>query len=262
MKAFFSVCVLVLGLAGPGLAQEPSDLHQPWDQILEAYLSPSPDGINRFDYDALRNASQDRSSLNDYIETLETVPVSTLAAEDQFAFWANLYNAVTVKLIVDEAPERSIRQIRPRPWSIGPWGVDRVEVEGRALSLDDIEHDIMREQFEAPLVHYAVNCASIGCPNLKPTAWRGATLDTDLETAARAYINHPRGVSVTEEGLVVSRIYDWFDKDFGGDDAGVRAHLLEYATDDLANAIRARPRIVDYAYDWSLNQTGSTSNMR
>ena len=253
MKAFICVWGLVLSLVLTAGSQAQSDIHEPWDALLGAYLVQSEDGINRFDYDGLRDAPDDRAALSAYIETLEAVPVSRLEPEDAFAFWANLYNAVTVRLIVDEAPERSIRQIRPRPWSIGPWGVNRVEVEGRALSLDDIEHGILREQFEAPLVHYAVNCASIGCPNLKLEAWRGETLQADLEAAARAYINHPRGVRVTEDGLVVSRIYDWFKEDFGGSDAGVIAHFQTYADSNLAAQIGVNSSISSYDYDWSLN---------
>lgn len=255
MKAFIRACSVAFGLVLASIASAwaQADPHHAWDALLRTYLVESADGINRFDYDGLRRHDVDRASLSDYIETLEAMPVSVMEPQDQFAYWANLYNAVTVRLIVDEAPANSIRQIRPRPWSIGPWGVDRVEVEGRELSLDDIEHGIMREQFAATLVHYAVNCASIGCPNLKPDAWRGDTLETDLEAAARAYINHPRGVRVTEDGLEVSRIYAWFQEDFGGDEAGVLAHLLIYAEPELAIELQGRTRISAYAYDWSLN---------
>ena len=127
-------------------------------------------------------------------------------------------------------------------------------MEGERLSLDNIEHDIMRPRFDAALVHYAVNCASIGCPNLKATAWRGGTLDAELDLMARAYVNHPRGVTVTERGLIVSRIYRWFRVDFDDSEAGVVAHLLEYAEPELAAAIEADPDIVAHAYDWALNQ--------
>lgn len=259
MKAFIGACSAAfgLGLASLSSVWAQADPHLAWDELLRTYLVESADGINRFDYDGLRRHDADRASLSAYIETLEAMPVSEMEPQDQFAYWANLYNAVTVRLIIDEAPTNSIRQIRPRPWSIGPWGVDRVEVEGRDLSLDDIEHGIMREEFEAPLVHYAVNCASIGCPNLKPDAWRGDTLEADLEAAARAYINHPRGVRVTEDSLEVSRIYAWFQEDFGGDEAGVLAHLLIYAEPGLAIELQGRTRISGYAYDWSLNDLDS-----
>jgi hypothetical protein len=132
--------------------------------------------------------------------------------------------------------------------------VERVTVEGEALSLDDIEHGVMRPRFDAAMVHYAVNCASIGCPNLKATAWRAEGLQADLEAAARAYINHPRGVTVTQDGIVVSRIYRWFREDFGDSEDGVIAHLLTFADPQLAAQIEARPTIAGHAYDWSLNR--------
>ncbi len=251
MRILFFLASLIF--AAPAAAQS-EDLHSPWDSLLASYLSDHPDGVARFDYDALRSSDADTVALSNYIAALEAASPSTMSNDEAFAYWANLYNAVTVRLIVEEAPENSIRQIRPRPWSIGPWGVDRVTVEREDLSLDNIEHDIMRPQFDAPLVHYAVNCASIGCPNLKATAWRPDTLQADLEAAARAYINHPRGVTVAEDGLVVSRIYRWFKEDFGDSDEGVIAHILQYAEPELAAAINANPRIDGHAYDWSLNQ--------
>ena len=247
LSLIFALCIT------PAWAQE-SDLHSPWDTILSQYLSEHADGVNRFDYDALRTNTEDRARLEQYINDLSTQKPSLMEHDHAFAFWANLYNAVTIKVILDAAPSRSIRQIRPRPWNIGPWGQDRVTVEGRNLSLNNIEHDIMRDEFESAQVHYTVNCASMGCPNLKTTAWRGDTLSADIEAAARAYINHPRGVTVTDRGLVVSNIYQWFKADFGGDNDGVMAHLLEYAEPDLVAAINANPRIVGHEYDWALNR--------
>ncbi|MCP2670090.1 DUF547 domain-containing protein [Maricaulaceae bacterium EIL42A08] len=242
-----------LFVAGPVHAQS-EDLHAPWDTLLASYLSEHPDGVARFDYAALRASDSDTQTLQSYISALEAAQPSQMSDGEAFAYWANLYNAVTVRLIVEEAPERSIRQIRPRPWSIGPWGMERVTVEGEELSLDNIEHDIMRPRYEAALVHYAVNCASIGCPNLKATAWRAEALQADLEAGARAYINHPRGVTVTEDGLVISRIYRWFREDFGDSEEGVIDHLLTFAEPELAAAIEANPRIDGHAYDWDLNR--------
>ena len=255
MRFLIRLTILSVVAAGAAGAQTPSeDLHAPWDRLLAAYVEPGPDGVNRVDYAAWREDEADRSALERYIEALESQPVSDFPPDAAYAFWANLYNAVTVRLILDEAPERSIRQIRPHLFAIGPWGVDRVTVEGEDLSLDDIEHGIMRERFEPALVHYAVNCASIGCPNLKRTAWRADGLDAALEQAAREYVNHPRGVTVTEDGLVVSRIYKWYREDFGGSEDGVIDHLSSYAEPGLAAQIRANPDISGHAYDWSLNR--------
>lgn len=248
--------VFAAGCCAPAAAQ---DIHARWDAILAEHLVESPDGINRFDYAGLRGDAEDRAALEAYIAALEAAAPSRMDDDAAFAYWANLYNAVTVKLIVDEAPERSIRQIRPHLFAIGPWGVERVTVEGEALSLDDIEHDIMRPSFEAAMVHYAVNCASLGCPNLKPAAWRAETLGRDLEAAARAYINHPRGVTPVEGGVEVSRIYRWFREDFGDSEEGVVAHLLDFADAELAMHIRNTRDIRGHQYDWALNRVSDAS---
>ena len=248
-----ALAVFLTSLAAQASAHG-DDVHAPWDRLLAQYLTEAPDGVNRFDYAGLRNTPADRAALEDYIAALEAAAPSQMSEDAAFAYWANLYNAVTVRVIVQEAPANSIREIRPRLWSIGPWGVERVTVEGEALSLDNIEHDIMRPAFEAALVHYAVNCASIGCPNLKPTAWRAENLEAELEAAARAYINHPRGVTATPDGLVVSRIYRWFREDFGDSEAGVIAHIQRYANPDLAARIDANPTIAGHEYDWALNR--------
>jgi hypothetical protein len=180
-----------------------------------------------------------------------------------FAFWANLYNALTLLVVLRRHPLRSIRDIRstgvpfdPQGWT-GPWRTRLVTVEGRALSLDNIEHDIMRPTFRDPRVHYAVNCASIGCPNLLPRLWRAATLERELDEAAAAYVNHPRGVTVLADGrLRTSSIYTWFREDFGGTEAGVVAHLRRHAAPALAGRLSDATRIADHVYDWALNDAG------
>lgn len=238
----------------PDRASDRADLHAGWARLLTLYLREDAQGANRFDYQALRETQADREALDAYIAGLEAIDPDTLSRDEAFAFWANLYNAVTVRLIVEEDPQDSIREIRPHLFAAGPWGMELVTVAGQALSLDAIEHDIMRERYEAALVHYAVNCASISCPDLQPEPWRGETLDADLEEAARGYINDPRGVTVTGQGLRVSRIYRWYREDFGGDEAGVIDHLLDYARPELAARIRSNPQISGHAYDWSLNR--------
>ncbi|KPP80521.1 MAG: putative protein DUF547 [Oceanicaulis sp. HLUCCA04] len=253
-RSLLAALALMLAAGPAGYGQ--SDIHAPWDTLLERYVTRSASGIDLVDYARWRSDAGDRAALEAYISALEDIPASGLPDDERFAFWANLYNAVTVRLILDEAPEDSIRQIRPTLFSIGPWGMELTRNEGGALSLDNIEHDIMREEFEAALVHYAVNCASIGCPNIGLRAWRAERLQENLEAAARAYVNHPRGVAVTPRGLVISRIYKWYEEDFGGNDEGVIAHLLRFAEPELAEQIEANPRITGHAYDWDLNRAG------
>lgn len=228
--------------------------HSEWTRLLQTYVQPSEDGLNRFDYAGLQANAADRAILKGYIERLSTLDYESLSRDEQFAAYANLYNAVTIDLIMEHYPVRSIMRIRPTLVSIGPWKKDLIELNGEPKSLDDIEHGILRKQWDEPRVHYAVNCASFGCPNLQTKAWEAATLDEDLTTAAKAFVNHPRGVTIRKDGrLQVSTIYRWFREDFGDSEDGVIAHLLEYAEPELADQIRANPDIRDHEYDWALN---------
>lgn len=225
--------------------------HAAWSSLLGTYVEQGADGLNRFDYGALQASQRDRVALASYIDSFAEIDFDALSREEAFVAWVNLYNALTVQHIIGRYPLDSIRD---GYLFGGPWKDVTTIADGREVSLDDIEHNILRADWDEPRVHYAVNCASIGCPNLKPTAWNAARLEEDLTEAARAYINHPRGVTVRERGgLTVSRIYKWFEEDFGGNEVGVIDHLLQYADADLAEAIAANRDIRGHAYDWSLN---------
>lgn len=252
LHAFLAVCFAWAALFMSTAAAQPDPA--PYDRLLQRYVTAGSDGVNRVNYRAWAASAADRAALDAYIAAHEAARPSQLSRNEQFAFWANLYNAVTLDVVLDAYPVSSIRQIRPSLLAIGPWTMDRVTVEGRRLSLDDIEHGIMRPTFRDPRVHYAVNCASIGCPNLQREAFRGASLDVQLDAAARAFIASDRGVRITAQGLRLSRIYQWFAEDFGTE-AQLRDHLARYATGARAADIRNQ-RIVGYAYDWDLNGTG------
>jgi hypothetical protein len=242
-------------LAPPAAAQEAEVL----DALLGRYVVPHEDGVTRVRYGAWKANAADRAALSRWIEAAAASVPSRMPRDEAFALWANLYNALTLKEIIDHYPVRSIRDIGsrgvpfdPKGW-FGPWRTRLVTVEGRRLSLDDIEHGIMRPTFRDPRVHYAVNCASIGCPNLYPVAWRAVTLDRALDEAAAAFVNHPRGVTVQADGtLRVSSIYVWFAEDFGGPE-GMIAHVRRYAAPPLAARLGPQARIGADAYDWSLN---------
>ncbi len=232
------------------------------DALLARYVVAHEDDITRVRYAAWRANADDRAALARWIEAAALEAPSRMPRDEAFAFWANLYNALTLKEILDHFPVRSIRDIAsrgvpfdPKGW-FGPWRTRLVTVEVRRLSLDDIEHGIMRPTFRDPRVHYAVNCASIGCPNLPPIAWRAATLERGLDEAASAFVNHPRGVTVLADGgLRVSSIYTWFAEDFGGAE-GTVAHLRRYAAPALAARLAPGTRIAEDGYDWSLNGVG------
>lgn len=227
--------------------------HATWAGFLARYLRPRPDGVALLAYGAVDRA--DRAALAGYLEGLARTPVSSLARPEQMAFWINLYNALTVRTVLDHFPVRSIRDIDISPglFADGPWGARLIAVEGEPLCLDDVEHRVLRPIWRDPRVHYAVNCASIGCPNLAPEPFQADRLDAQLDAAAHAFVNHPRGVSLDGGRLRVSSIYHWFKADFGGDDRAVIRHLSAYAAPKLAMRLQKVERIADHAYDWSLN---------
>jgi len=227
-------------------------LQNEWDTILQKYAQTDADNLVRFNYGGLKASSQDMQKLTAYIATLSAQKPSTFERKQGMAYWANLYNAVTVLVVAENYPVSSILKIRSgiRP---GPWKRKLVTVEGEKLSLDNIEHDIMRPTYKTPLVHYLVNCASIGCPNLKPTPWRVENFDAELDVAARAYVNSPRGVQVIDGKVTASKIYKWYKEDFGGDPAGVLAHAREYADPELLAKLEGKTKIKSYKYDWKIN---------
>ncbi|MEM0984747.1 MAG: DUF547 domain-containing protein [Pseudomonadota bacterium] len=230
-----------------------AERHAAWTAILAAYVKPSADGLNRFDYGGLAANNADRAALKAYLASFETLDFAALSRDEAFAAWSNLYNALTIDHIVGRYPVKSIRS----GYLVGPWKDVTIIADGREVSLDDIEHNILRVQWDDPRVHYAVNCASIGCPNLGTKAWEASTLDADLDIAARAFVNNPRGVKVLNNGVQVSRIYKWFREDFGDSNEGVIAHLKQYAEPELLAQIEANPRIRKHAYDWDLNDIES-----
>jgi len=225
--------------------------HSEWDRILGEYVE-SRNGLNLFRYGQV--VEQDRQSLADYVDNLTSVIVSKLNPQEQFAFWVNLYNALTIKVVLDYYPVDSIKDISFGLFDRGPWKEELVEVEGFELSLDDIEHEILRPVFGDSRIHYAVNCASIGCPNLQATAFASGRLEEMLEAAADQYINHPRGVQITDGELIVSSIFKWYARDFGEDDEEVIEHLIEYANESLASRLTGFQSIDEYRYDWMLNE--------
>ena len=228
--------------------------HGRWNALIDTYLVPSPDGINRFAYG--RVSRNDKRALGTYIADLAALPIDAYNRDEQFAYWVNLYNALTVNVVLDHYPVTSILKISISPGllSVGPWGKKLVLVAGEELSLDDIEHRILRPIWQDARIHYAVNCAALGCPNLMPVAFTGANANRLLDRGARGYVNRPNGIAVRGGGLVVSSIYDWYKDDFGGDDAIVIAHLRKYADPLLAEVLDTATQIVDDQYDWAINE--------
>ena len=175
-------------------ASEKTIDHSDWRNFLATYLvTDHPSGVNLVRYGEV--TKEDRTGLQNYLGKLEGTGVSSLNRDEQAAFWINLYNALTIEVILEHYPVESIRDIDISPgwFSAGPWGAKLVTIEGQKVSLDDIEHRILRPIWQDPRLHYAVNCASMGCPNLQPEPFAAENLEALFNRGARQHVNHPRG---------------------------------------------------------------------
>ena len=223
----------------------------PWADFLAQHLTVRDGGANRLDYAGVTPG--DRAALSTHVDRLEAVEVTALSRPAQLAYWINLYNAATVELVLAHYPLDSIRDIGSGLLEDGPWSREVVTVMGLELTLDDIEHGIIRPVFEEPRIHYAVNCAALGCPDLAPEPWDAATLEADLAAAERAFVNDRRGVRLEDGELVLSKIWLWFRGDFADSEAELLSRLREVATGPAAEALAGRDRADRHAYDWALN---------
>jgi len=229
--------------------------HSSWNDLLSRNVRKRNDGVNLFNYGGISAA--DSHNLAGYIANLSGISISQYNRDEQLAYWINLYNALTVQLILDHYPVDSIRDIKISPglFVIGPWNASLVSIEDENLTLNDIEHRILRPIWRDPRIHYVLSCASIGCPNLRDRAYPSSAMDGLLDQAATAYVNDPRGVSIVNGKVSVSKIYDWFISDFGGSEKSVLRHIKQFAKPQLAARLREIGKLSGEHYDWSINAT-------
>lgn len=218
--------------------------HQPWQKFLDKYLVSS--GENTLvKYADVTN--DDKQQLKAYIAHLSIYDPRAYSKAEQYAYWVNLYNAITVDLILEEYPIKSITKLGGL-FSFGPWGEHVITINGQELTLNDIEHRILRPIWNDPRTHYAVNCASLGCPNLQSQAFTAENSEQLLEKAAKEFINSEKGVLQSNGKTQLSSIYDWFADDFGNQQDLIQ-HLAKYRP-ELANLSGK----FSYEYDWDLNE--------
>ena len=183
---------------------------------------------------------------------LEGTNIKGLSTKEQFAFYVNAYNAWTIKLVLSGYPGvKSIKDLGSLFKS--PWKKEIVRINGDVLTLDNVEHGILRARFKDPRVHFAVNCASKGCPPLRSEPYQGSILDRQLDEMAGNFINDPKYNRLEGNTLYASKIFKWFSEDFDEDVVGF---FLKYAGGRLRqqlNANKERIEVKYLDYDWSLN---------
>ena len=215
-----------------------------YGELLKKYVK---DG--KVDYAGFKT---EEAKLDRYLENLAKVDPARLSRNEQFAFYINVYNAWTIKLILSGYPGvASIKDLGSLIRS--PWKKEIVRIEGEVLSLDHVEHEILRPRYKDPRVHFAINCAAKSCPPLRPEPFNGIILDRQLDDSTRSFINDPKSYRLENNELYVSRIFKWFSEDFNGD---VLGFFLKYTTGNLKKELAANSDRIDVKYlpyDWSLN---------
>jgi hypothetical protein len=221
--------------------------HGAWDQFLGDFVRyDNTLAMNVVDYAGAK--SRGKARLDRYIQEMENIKIRSYNRAEQKAYWINLYNAVTLQLILDFYPLNSIRDISFGFFGPGPWDEELVTVEGIELTLNDIEHRILRPIWDDPRIHFAVNCASIGCPDLWDEAYTAENTEAIMDLAAERYANHPRGVNFNGNRLTLSSIFNWYAVDF---QPSVLAYLATLRPNDTQ--IASWNGWTNYEYDWALN---------
>jgi hypothetical protein len=251
------------GRAGPDavlwerwLAHDPHAMrevdHGAWEGFLVRYVRIGPDNIHRVAYGEVTPA--DREALDAYLGRLSSTAISRYDRAEQLAYWINLYNALVVDTVLEHYPIASIRDVGAGAGQLdGPFDAPLIEVEGYALSLNDIQNRILRPIWRDPRVLYALSCAALGCPNLQPVPFTGDQLDRQLSDAAMSYVNDRRCIRIEDRDLVVSSLFRWYREDFGGSDQAVIHHLMGFAAPRLAMKLQRYDRIAGDVFDWRLN---------
>ena len=260
----WSILVALSALAVPGAAAFDHAYTQ-YAEVLREFVRPP-----RVDYGALARRRAGLDVAVDAFAAPGEAEERGWTRDERLAFWINAYNAFTLRAIVDHYPIRapwltlqprnSIRQID------GVWTTMRWRAAGREVTLDDIEHQILRRELKEPRIHFAINCASVSCPPLPPEPYRAETLDAQLDEAARRYLASPEGSRVDGDTLRVSSILDWYGQDFverfasfapdgpGDKERAVRGVVIRFGPPEAAALARkTSARIRFLSYDWSLN---------
>ena len=251
MTKTLSTLVLLLSISLwfiPGVSAATFD-HSKFDQALKKYV----DDKGLVDYNSIAKDS----GFSEYVQSLQTARVEELSRDGQLAFWINAYNAVTIDKVIKKKPKKSVREtFIPGVWTATKFFTSREHiVAGKRLSQDDIEHEILRKQFKDPRIHFAIICASMGCPPLPRIAYTEENVQARLEEETRKYLNSPRGTRIdrAENTLHMSKLFDWFATDFIQKSGSTLAFMQPYLHEEVRIFLERDPMISYLEYNWALN---------
>lgn len=252
--SFFKIVALVLPLfvfscqsSSLGMAGTTPPSHQIWDQLVKTHVKPN----GMVDY---KGFIKDKAKLEQYLKLIsENAPDrKTWSKNQQLAYWINAYNAFTVKLIVDNYPTQSIRDLGPKlkiPLIKDVWHYKFFKIGGVESSLDEIEHSILRKEFDEPRIHFAINCASVSCPPLLNEAFMPEKLESQLQKVAFAFINDPTRNKINPDKVQISAIFSWFQGDFTK-----KGSLIDFLNQYAKVKIKSNAKVSHLDYNWNLNE--------
>ena len=221
--------------------------HTDWTILLKKYV----DDCGNVDYAGF---GKDSLRLNAYLDKLSKHPPDkkSWSEYEQIAYWINVYNAFTIKLIIQHYPLESIKEIGSKiqiPFINSPWDIKFINIYGEMLDLNNVEHSILRKNFDEPRIHFAINCASVSCPKLRREAYISEKLDNQLNEQAFEFINDPRQNRIEKDKAELSKIFNWFKGDFTKEGS-----LDEFINRFSNTRITENTKISFMNYDWSLNR--------
>jgi hypothetical protein len=210
--------------------------HSKWNALLQKNVSKN----GNVDY---KGFQKDSKQLQSYLTLLASnVPTKSWSKNAVLAYWINTYNAFTVKLILDNYPVKSIKDIKD------PWGQKFFTLGNKKYSLEEVEHEILRKMNE-PRIHFAINCASFSCPNLLNEAYTEANLEKQLSTVAKSFINDKTKNTITANKAEISKIFDWFSGDFKK-----KGTVIDFLNQYSSIKINSKAKVSYKEYNWTLNE--------
>ncbi|MEP2026490.1 MAG: DUF547 domain-containing protein [Reichenbachiella sp.] len=239
--------LLVLLLLSLPLINQAQPSHQAFDVLLKKYVD-STGGVN---YKAFKN---DEQKLNDYLVDMTTnPPTGEWEDNEKLTYWINVYNALTIQLILKYYPVESIKDIGSSiqiPFINTPWDIECFDIEdGKELSLNNIEHGIIRKDFEEPRIHFALVCAAVSCPKLMNEAYDASRLDAQLTIQTKEFLSNTTKNKISSDRLELSKLFSWYGGDFRKNGTLVD-FLNQYTTVQIDD--KAKTSFMDY--NWSLNE--------
>jgi hypothetical protein len=215
--------------------------HHLWDMFVKKYVSVS----GQVNYKAIKLNVAD---LDMYLSLLiNHHPAASWSDNERKAYWINAYNAFTIKLIIDNYPVKSIKDIGKA--SKTPWDINFIDIEGQKYSLGNIEHNILRKEFNDPRIHFAINCASVSCPKLLNEAYIPETLDQQLNKVTEGFVNDSSRNKISIGSAEISSIFNWFSEDFTK-----KGTVVDFLNQYSKVKINSKTKVNYLVYNWNLNE--------